>query len=146
MWKKLYSKLEVYTNFVIKRQTKIWVFEILTFQCVSMWCVPNCITTTTIAHECGKIPSFEHGGNFSIWEAYFKVVKFNLWKEIKKLCIYDIEVQELIKMSIMENDAWESTLWDVSFIICFLKMWQLQIMFHWRDSNLLCYPCRFQAF
>jgi hypothetical protein len=38
------------------------------------------------------------------------VVKFNLWKEINKLCIYDIEVQELIKVSILENDAWESTL------------------------------------
>jgi len=25
--------------------------------------------TTTIVHACGKIPSFEHGGNFSIWEA-----------------------------------------------------------------------------
>jgi hypothetical protein len=27
------------------------------------------MTTTTIVDVCGKIPSFEHGGNFSIWEA-----------------------------------------------------------------------------
>jgi hypothetical protein len=27
------------------------------------------MTTTTIVHACGKIPSFEHGGNFSILEA-----------------------------------------------------------------------------
>jgi len=49
MWKQLYSKLEVNTNFVVKRQTKVLVSRILTSQCVSMSCVPNCITTTTIA-------------------------------------------------------------------------------------------------
>jgi hypothetical protein len=27
------------------------------------------MTTTIIVHACGKIPFFEHGGKFSIWEA-----------------------------------------------------------------------------
>jgi hypothetical protein len=27
------------------------------------------MTTTTFVHACDKIPSFEHGGNFSVWEA-----------------------------------------------------------------------------
>jgi hypothetical protein len=27
------------------------------------------MTTTTIVQACGKIPSFEHGEDFSIWEA-----------------------------------------------------------------------------
>ncbi len=31
----------------------------------------NCMTTSTIAHACEKIPSLNHGGDFAIWEADF---------------------------------------------------------------------------
>lgn len=70
----------------------------------------NCMTTTTIVDVCGKIPSFEHGGNFSIWEANLEQWNSICERKINKLCTYDIEVQEFDKVNVME-DTWASTLW-----------------------------------
>jgi hypothetical protein len=32
--------------------------------------------TPIISHACEKIPSLDHGGDFAIWEADFKTIKF----------------------------------------------------------------------
>ncbi len=68
--------------------------------------VPNCMTASTIAHACGKIPSLDHGKDFAIWEANFITLKFSLWQEINKLHTNDVEIQQLANSSIMENDKW----------------------------------------
>jgi hypothetical protein len=34
---------------------------------------------STIVHACGKIPSFEHGGDLTICEVDLKAFKFSLW-------------------------------------------------------------------
>jgi len=68
------------------------------------------MTTSTIAHACGKIPSFDHGEDFAIWEANFITLKFSLWQEINKLHIDDVEIQQLAKSSIMEDDKWATLL------------------------------------
>jgi hypothetical protein len=59
------------------------------------------MTTSTIAHACGKIPSLDHGGDFIIWEVDFKDLKFSLWQEINKLRVNDVEIPQLVKSSIM---------------------------------------------
>ncbi len=38
--------------------------------------VPNYMIASTVAHACGKILSFDHGGDFIIWEVNFKALKF----------------------------------------------------------------------
>ncbi len=72
--------------------------------------VPNCMTTLTIAHACWKIPSLDHGGDFVIWEDNFIVLKFSLWQEINKLRTNDVEIQQLVKSSIMEDAKWATLL------------------------------------
>ncbi len=73
--------------------------------------VPNCMTTSTIAHTCEKIPSLNHGRDFAIWEVDFWAFKFSLWQEINKLHTNDVEIQQLAKSSIMEDDKWATLLW-----------------------------------
>jgi hypothetical protein len=53
------------------------------------------MTTSTIAHA---------RGDFAIWEANFRAFKFLVWQEINRFCINDVEIQQLIKNSIMEDD------------------------------------------
>ncbi len=69
--------------------------------CFHVVWVPNYMTTSTIAHACGKIPSLDHGGDFIIWEVDFKDLKFSLWQEINKLRVNDVEIPQLVKSSIM---------------------------------------------
>jgi len=66
--------------------------------------------TSIIAHACGKIPSLDHGEDSAIWEANFKTLKFSLWQEINKLHTNDVEIQQLAKSSIMEDDKWATSL------------------------------------
>jgi hypothetical protein len=73
---------------------------------------------STIAHACGKIPSLDHGKDFAIWEADFKTLKFSLWQEIYKFHTNDVEIQQLAKSSIMEDDKWATSLWmPIGFLI-----------------------------
>ncbi len=68
------------------------------------------MTTSTIAHACGKIPSLDHGEDFAICEVNFITLQFSLWQEINKLRIDDVEIQQLAKSSIMEDDKWATLL------------------------------------
>ncbi len=78
--------------------------------CFHVVWVPNCMTASTIAHACGKIPSVYHGGDFAIWEADFRTLKFSIWQEINKLHTDDVEIQQLAKNFIMEDDKWATLL------------------------------------
>ncbi len=74
--------------------------------CFHVVWVPNCMIASTIAHACGKTPSLDHGGDFAVWEANFGALKFSTWQEINKPPTYDVEIQQLAKNSIMEDDKW----------------------------------------
>jgi len=73
--------------------------------------VPNCMTPSIISHACEKIPSLDHGGDFAIWEVDFKAFKFSIWQEINKFHTNDVEIQQLAKSSIMEDNKWATLLW-----------------------------------
>jgi hypothetical protein len=72
--------------------------------CFHVVWVPNCMIASTIVHACGKIPSFEHEGDFIICEVDLKAFKLN------KLCTNDVEIQ-LARSSIMEDDKWATLMW-----------------------------------
>ncbi len=55
----------------------------------------------------------DHGGDFAIWEADFWALKFSLWQEINKLHTNDVEIQQLVKSSFMEDDKWATLLWTL---------------------------------
>jgi len=53
-----------------------------------------------------------------MWEVNLKAFKFSLWQEINKLHTNDVEIQQLVKSSIMEDDKWATLLWMlVGFLI-----------------------------
>jgi hypothetical protein len=41
----------------------------------------------------------------------FEPFKFSLWQEMNKLHTDDVEIQQLTKNSIMEDDKWATLLW-----------------------------------
>ncbi len=57
-----------------------------------------------------KIPSLDNGEDFAIQEAGFRTLKFSLWEQINKLHTDDVEIQQLVKSSIMEDDKWATLL------------------------------------
>jgi len=102
-WKQMHPTLEVENNIVIMGKLKFEFMGLLLFSlCFHVVRVPNCMTTSTIAHA---------WGDFAIWEANFRALKFFVWQEINRLCINDVEIQQLPKNSIMEDDKWATLFW-----------------------------------
>jgi len=72
--------LEIKNNIVIVGKPKLEFMGFLLFKlCFHVVWVPNCMIASTIVDARGKIPSFEHGGDFIICEVDLKTFKFPLW-------------------------------------------------------------------
>jgi hypothetical protein len=68
------------TTLSLWEKPKFEFMEFLLFSlCFNVVWVPNCMTASTIVHACGKIHSFEHGGDFIICEVDLKAFEFSFW-------------------------------------------------------------------
>lgn len=74
--------------------------------------VSRCITSATLAHATGRIPSNRDDGAFSQWEADFQAMRLSAWKVLKQLQVDDPIAQDMALKHIIDNDAWAEALWQ----------------------------------